>query len=75
MQLMDSWAREPTFADCGGVFARRRWNPGEQLFDVYRDAECRLAPALWQHIDISFQAPRFDASGKKTSNAKSLKWR
>lgn len=32
-----------------------------------------LAPGLWQHIDISFQAPRFDAAGKKIANAKYLK--
>ena len=75
VQLMDSWGvQKPTFADCGGVFARRRWNPGEQLFDgVPPRLNACLAPGLWQHIDISFQAPRFDASGKKTSNARLLK--
>jgi hypothetical protein len=28
------------------------------------------APGLWQKMKISFRAPRFDASGKKISNAK-----
>lgn len=30
------------------------------------------APGEWQTFEISFQAPRFDASGKKTQNAKFL---
>ncbi len=75
VQLMDSWGvQKPTFADCGGIFARRRWNPAEQLFDgVPPRLNASMAPGLWQHMEISFQAPRFDASGKKTSNARLLK--
>ena len=75
VQLMDSWGvQKPTFADCGGIFARRRWNPQEQLFDgVPPRINACLAPGLWQHMEISFQAPRFDASGKKTENARLLK--
>lgn len=75
VQLMDSWGvQNPTFADCGGIFARRRWNPAEQLFDgVPPRLNACLAPGLWQHMEISFQAPRFDFAGKKTSNAKLLK--
>jgi hypothetical protein len=29
-----------------------------------------LAPGLWQHMEISFQAPRFDEKGNKTAAAK-----
>lgn len=75
VQLMDSWGvQKPSFSDCGGVYARRRWNPEEQLFDgIPPRLNACLAPGLWQHIEISFQAPRFDAAGKKTSNARLLK--
>lgn len=75
VQLLDSWGHQnPAFGDCAGVYARRRWNPNEQLFDGHapRLNAC-LAPGLWQHLEISFQAPKFDASGKKTANARLLK--
>lgn len=75
VQLLDSWGhQDPTFGDCGGVYARRRWNPDEQLFDGHapRINAC-TAPGLWQHLDISFQAPKFDAAGKKIANAKLVK--
>ncbi|MFM8373238.1 MAG: DUF1080 domain-containing protein [Bacteroidota bacterium] len=75
VQLLDSWGhQQPTYGDCGGVYARRRWNPEEQMFDGHppRLNAC-LAPGLWQHFDISFQAPRFDASGKKIANARLLR--
>lgn len=74
VQLLDSWGvKNPTFGDCGGIYKRRKLPSGE-LFDgsAPRINAC-LAPGLWQHLDISFQAPRFDASGKKTANAKILK--
>jgi hypothetical protein len=75
VQLLDNWGhQQPTYGDCGGVYARRRWNPEEQMFDGHppRLNAC-LAPGLWQHFDISFQAPRFDASGKKIANARLLR--
>jgi hypothetical protein len=75
VQLLDSWGvQHPGFGDCGGIYARRRWNPKEELFDgVAPRVNACLAPGLWQHLEIEFQAPRFDANGKKTTNAVLLK--
>lgn len=75
VQLLDSWGvKNPRYGDCGGIYARRRFVPEEQMFEGNppRQNAC-LAPGLWQHMDISFQAPRFDADGKKTANARILK--
>ena len=77
LQLLDSWGKKhPGFGDCGGIY--ERWNDampaGRQ---GYEGAAPRLnaarAPGLWQHLYISFQAPRFDAAGKKVENARFLK--
>ena len=74
VQLFDSWGKaNPTFADCGGIY--QRWNPGKPAgkegFEGLAPLQnaCR-APGLWQTMKISFEAPAFDASGKKTKNAK-----
>lgn len=75
VQLLDSWGvKNPRYGDCGGIYARRRFVPQEQMFEgsaPWQNA-C-LAPGLWQHMDIAFQAPRFDAAGKKIANARMLK--
>lgn len=77
LQLADSWAvREPTFSDCGGIY--QRWDEargaGQQGYDgiAPRANACR-APGLWQHLRVSFEAPRFDGDGKKTKNARFAK--
>lgn len=75
VQLLDSWGvKNPSTGDCGGIYKRRRYENGKEILwegHAPRLNAC-LAPGLWQHIDISFQAPKFDASGKKTQNAKML---
>jgi hypothetical protein len=77
VQMLDSWGvKMPNSGDCGGVYKRRRYTADkkEVLYEGHapRQNAC-FAPGLWQHFDISFQAPRFDANGKKTMNAKLLK--
>jgi Domain of Unknown Function (DUF1080) len=76
VQLLDSWGKTaPKYGDCGGIY--ERWDEskseGQKGYEGIppRINACK-APGLWQHIDISFQAPRFDASGNKISNAKFL---
>jgi len=71
VQLFDSWGvAQPTFSDCGGIY--QRWieaeNRGYEGVPPRVNA-CR-APGLWQRLHIVFQAPRFDASGAKTANAR-----
>ena len=74
IQLMDSWGKAiPYSGDCGGIYQRRKLPEGT-MYEGHapRQNSC-LAPGLWQHLSISFQAPRFDASGNKIANAKILK--
>jgi Domain of Unknown Function (DUF1080) len=80
VQLLDSWGvKNPNSGDCGGIYKRRRFIRGadgkmqEYLWEGHapRVNTC-LAPGLWQHMEISFQAPKFDLTGNKIKNAKVL---
>ena len=74
VQLFDSWGvQHPQCHDAGGIY--ERWNEakpdGQKGYEgVAPRINVAKAPGLWQHIKISFQSPRFDATGKKISNAK-----
>lgn len=74
IQLLDSWGKvNPQSGDNGGIY--ERWDDskpeGQQGYDGHAPRQnASKAPGLWQHMRISFQAPRFDAQGKKISNAK-----
>jgi hypothetical protein len=74
VQLFDSWGvAQPTSADCGGIY--QRWDDqrgkGKEGYEgvAPRTNACR-APGLWQKLHIEFEAPRFDAAGKKTRAAR-----
>ncbi len=77
VQLMDSWGKlAPKYGDCGGIY--ERWNDAKPDGQKgYHGVPPRInackAPGLWQHMEVSFRAPRFDAAGKKISNAIFLK--
>jgi hypothetical protein len=77
LQLYDSWGTlTAKYNDVGGIY--ERWNDdmpeGQKGYEgIAPRTNAAKAPGLWQHIKISFQAPRFDASGKKTQNAKFIK--
>ncbi|WP_242916486.1 family 16 glycoside hydrolase [Pontibacter liquoris] len=77
VQLADSWGEtKASSASNGGIY--ERWDEsrpqGQQGFQGYAPRQnVSRAPGLWQHLKISFQAPRFDASGRKTENAKLLR--
>jgi hypothetical protein len=76
VQLLDSWGKRNAAAgDNGGIYerwdeARGKGNEGFQGYAPRQNAS--RAPGLWQHLKISFQAPRFDSSGKKIANARML---
>ena len=76
IQLLDSWGiLKPKAGDNGGVY--ERWDEsrpeGQKGFEGYAPRQnVSKAPGLWQHLKISFQAPRF-ANGVKTENAKMIR--
>jgi hypothetical protein len=73
VQILDSWGvTDPKFSDVGGIY--QRWDEtrgaGHEGYEGHAPVtNAGRAPGLWQHLHIEFQAPRFDAAGKKTSNA------
>lgn len=77
VQLEDSWGiQNPTSANNGGVYERwdERRPEGQKGYQGYAPRQnVSKAPGLWQRLKISYQAPRFDASGRKTENAKLLR--
>lgn len=69
IQINDSWGvKIPTFSDMGGIYERWKNDKGFEGNAPLKNASA--APGLWQHIEISFQAPRFDANGNKIMSAK-----
>lgn len=79
MQLLDSWSvKQPTPGDNGGIY--ERWDEsrpeGQKGYQGYPPRQnASRAPGLWQHLEISFQAPRFDREGNKVENAKIIRAR
>ncbi len=75
IQLSDSWGvQNPKPSDCGGIYERWDENRKPQGYEGHAPRHnASKAPGLWQHLDIEFEAPKFDASGKKTANARFVK--
>jgi hypothetical protein len=69
VQVFDSWGvEEPAFSDCGGIY--QRWRDGEGFEGRPPRENASRPPGEWQSFDIVFHAPRFDAAGRKTANAR-----
>ena len=74
IQLLDSWGKHAvTFSDMGGIY--ERWDEdrpeGRKGYEGHAPAyNVARAPGLWQHLNVVFQAPRFDESGQKIQNAR-----
>ncbi|QJW88413.1 DUF1080 domain-containing protein [Spirosoma taeanense] len=77
VQLFDSWdVRSPRAIDNGSIY--ERWDPkrpeGQNGYEGHPARQnASRAPGLWQHLKISFQAPRFNANGQKTENARMIR--
>jgi hypothetical protein len=76
IQIFDSWGvKRPRASDCGGIYPRAELLPKYHYLDEGyppRVNACR-PPGEWQSLDITFQAPRFDAGGKKIASARFVK--
>ena len=74
IQLFDSWGKDAlSSSDLGSVY--ERWDDarpaGQQGYDgIAPRINVSRAPGLWQNMRILFQAPKFDAAGKKIANAR-----
>ena len=71
IQIFDSWGKiNPNSGDAGGIY--QRWDEEKQQGFEGKPPRTNAskAPGLWQKVKIDFEAPRFDAAGKKVKNAK-----
>jgi len=59
VQILNSYGRPPGPGECGAVY--RRFPP---------KVNACLPPGRWQSYDIEWHAPKFDAAGRKTANAR-----
>jgi 3-keto-disaccharide hydrolase len=72
VQVLDSWGvKKPKHSDCGGIY--QRWANGRGFEGHPPKVNASLKPGEWQTFDVVFLAPRFDAQGNKTANAKFVK--
>ncbi len=76
LQILDSFGKPADkfgVHDCGAIY--ERWDAskpkGENGFEgTAPSSNESKAPGEWQRFEVTFRAPRFDAAGKKTENAR-----
>jgi hypothetical protein len=71
IQILDSWGKEELkFSTNGAIYAR--WvEETKTAYDGYPPrVNASLAPGEWQTLEVRFHAPRFDAAGNKSANAR-----
>lgn len=73
VQIFDSYgSTEPmTSSDCGGIY--HQWIDEHGVGGSAPSRNVCRPPGQWQNYHIWFRAPRFDANGKKTENARFLR--
>src|SRR4051812_15491426 len=73
IQITDSYGVKQLTGDhCGGIYPRADLKPSYHHIDkgIAPKVNAAKPAGEWQALDITFLAPRFDADGKKTANAK-----
>jgi Domain of Unknown Function (DUF1080) len=69
VQIFDSYGstKKPSGSDCGGVYPRSEMKPKYHAIDQGTAPLVNACkpPGEWQVLDVTFLAPRFDASGNK----------
>jgi len=71
IQIFDSFGKEKVkHSDCGGIY--QRWGKHKDAGQAPK-VNASTAPGTWQKYEVIFRAPRFDADGKKTENARFVK--
>jgi hypothetical protein len=73
IQILDTFGVKDLSGDsCGGIYPRAEQEPSYHHIDRGKPPRVNSARRAgeWQTLEIEFIAPRFDASGKKVSNAK-----
>jgi len=73
LQICDSYGKKNVDGnDCEGVYPRAELKPSYHHIDkgIAPKSNACKAPGEWQRLEAVFLAPRFDADGKKTADAK-----
>lgn len=74
VQVYDSYGRDKVkHSDCGGIYQRYNEKKSYGFEGHAPRVNASKAPGEWQSFDVIFRAPRFDANGKKTEDARFIK--
>jgi hypothetical protein len=69
VQIFDSFGKESiSTQDAGSIY--HRWIDGKAVGGSVARQNASRAPGEWQEFHIRFRAPKFDAAGRKTQNAR-----
>ena len=69
VQIIDTFGKtELNPGDSGGIYSR--WIDGKTVGGSAPKVNAARKPGEWQSMRIKFRAPKFDAQGRKTANAR-----
>ncbi|HYP08261.1 MAG TPA: DUF1080 domain-containing protein [Bryobacteraceae bacterium] len=73
VQIFDSWNSDHPMTTSDGGAIYHKWINEQGVGGSAPSQNASRPPGQWQSYYILFQAPKFDAAGKKTANAKFLR--